>query len=279
MSSNITFMGVNPDLTILAATQNLIYSNSDPLVAVNAYSLFTPIVGTNSVINIQTKNVNFAGYRFKQTSATTDSDNFGKFEFQYFINNADTTGTTLWQYFQSAFTFNIASSAVLTLNANAVLVTKPIYGRRVTGLMYFTNNATATTSLAVNTWKKVSGTTTLAATGSEISMPASNKLTFTTSDASNPVPTVFVSADVVFKNSGVGPAGTVSFGIYKNGTILLAPNTNTTMVASATSFNTVSFQVMTTATSTDYFELWVMSSATNTPGITVTDGSISVASA
>lgn len=279
MTSNITINNINPDLTILGNIQNLIFDNTDPLVRLNAYSQFTPVVGTNSVINIQTRNVNLAGYRFKQTSATTDTDNFGKFEFQYYINDADTTGTTLWSYFQNAFSFYIASNPVLNLNANAVIFSKPIYGRRVTGLMYFSNNATATTSMAANTWMKVAGTTTLAATGSEISMPANNRLTFTTSEVSNPVPTVFVNANVVFKNAGVGPAATVSFGIYKNGTTLIVPNSNTTMVASATSFNTVSFQVMTTATSTDYFELWVMSSATNTPGLLISDGSISIEAA
>lgn len=285
MSSNITINNVNPDLVVLGATQRLIYDATDPLVRTQAYGQFVPIIGTNSVVNIETRNSNLAGFRLKQTSATTDTFSFGKLELQYFVNDTDTTGTTVWGYSPGtsagAHTFYTGSppsshTLLLTLDSTAALFTVPIYGRRVSGLMYFSGNATATTTMVANTWMKVLGTTTLAATGSEVSMPSNNRLTFTTSDASNPVPTVMVTANVVFANAGTGPAATVSFGIYKNGTTLIVPNSNTTMVASATSFNTVSFQVMTTATTTDYFELWVRSSATNTPGLLISDGSLSI---
>lgn len=288
MSSNITINGVNPDLTILGATQRFIFDPTDPLVRTEVFGQFVPIIGTNSVINLELRNSSLAGFRLKQTSATTDTFAFGKLEFQYYVNDADTTGTTVWQYSPGtttgAHSFYSGSppssnSLVLTLNNTAAIFSKPVYGRRVTGLMYFSANATATTTMVANTWLKVAGTTTLAATGSEITMPSNNRLTFTTSDPSNPTPTVFVTANFVFKNAGAASAATTSFGIYKNGTTLIAPSAGTTIAASSTNLNSVNLRVMTTASSTDYFELWAMNTVTNTPGITVTDGSISIESA
>lgn len=285
MSSNITVNNINPSLPVLGATQRFIYDSTDPLARTQAYAQYVPIIGTNSVNDIELRNSNLAGFRLKNTSATTDTFTFGKLETQYFVNDTDTTGTTIWQYSAGTttgiHTFYSGSppssnSLVLTLDATAALFAVPIYGRRVSGLMYFSANATATTTMVANTWMKVLGTTTLAATGSEVSMPFNNRLTFTTSDASSPVPTVLVTANVVFANAGSGANTTLSFGIYKNGTTLILPNSNTTMVVSTTNFNTVSFQVMTTANTTDYFELWVKSSATNTPGVLVSDGSISI---
>lgn len=285
MSSNITIHNQNSDLPILGSTQRFVYDPTDPLVRTQCFNQFTPIVGTNSVNDFELRNYNLAGYRLKNTLASTDTFAFGKFEFQYFVNDSDTTGTTIWQYSPGTATGShsfyagtppSSNNLVLTLDSTAAIFSVPIYGRRVSGLMYFSGNSTATASMAANTWMKVSGTTTLAATGSEITMPSSNRLTFTSSDPSAPIPTVQIRGNVVFKNAGTGPAATVSFGIYKNGTTLIAPYSSTTMVASATSFNIASFEVMTTATSTDYFELWVMSTAANSSGLTITDGSIAL---
>jgi hypothetical protein len=287
MSSNITINSVNPDLTILGATQRFVFDSTDPLVRAEVFGQFVPIIGTNSVINFELRNSDLAGFRLKQTSATTDTFDFGKLELQYYVNDADTTGTTVWQYSPGtttgAHTFYSGSppssnALILTLNNTAAIFTKPIYGRSVSGLMYFSGNATATTTMVTNTWLKVSGTTTLAATGSEITMPANNRLTFTTSDPSNPSPTIVITANFIFKNAGAASAGTTSFGIYKNGTTLIAPSSTTTIAASSTNWNSVSLRIMTAATSTDYFELWAMNSVTNTPGILVQDGSISIES-
>jgi hypothetical protein len=288
MSSNITINSVNPDLAILGATQRIVFDSTDPLVRTEVFGQFVPIIGTNSVINLELRNSDLAGFRLKQTSATTDTFDFGKLELQYYVNDADTTGTTVWQYSPGTTTGShsfysgsppSSNSLVLKLDSTAAIFSVPVYGRRVSGLMYFASNATATTTMVSNTWLKVLGTTTLAATGSEITMPANNRLTFTTSDPSNPVPTVFVTANIVFKNAGAASAATTSFGIYKNGTTLMAPISPTTIAASSTNLNQVSLRIMTTATSTDYFELWVMNSVTNTPGIIVSDGSISIESA
>ncbi len=288
MSSNITINNVNPDLAVLGSVQRIIYDSTDPLVRTEVFGQFVPIIGTNSVIDLELRNSNLAGFRLKQTSATTDTFAFGKLELQYYVNDADTTGTSVWQYSPGtatgAHTFYSGSppssnSLILTLNNTAAIFAKPIYGRRVTGLMYFSSNATATTTMVANTWMKVLGTTTLAATGSEITMPSNNRLTYTTSDPSNPVPTVFVTVNINFKNAGAASAAVTSFGIYKNGTTLMTPISATTIAASSTNLNQVSLRIMTTATTTDYFELWVMNTVTNTPGITVTDGSISIESA
>ncbi len=287
MSSNITINNVNPDLTVLGSVQRIIYDSTDPLVRTEVFGQFVPIIGTNSVIDLELRNSNLAGFRLKQTSATTDTFAFGKLELQYYVNDADTTGTSIWQYSPGtttgAHTFYSGSppssnSLILTLNNTAAIFAKPIYGRRVTGLMYFSSNATATATMVANTWMKVLGTTTLAATGSEITMPANNRLTFTSSDPSNPVPTVFVTANFVFKNAGAASAAITTFAIAKNG-VSINPVSLTTIAASSTNYNSVSIRVMTTASNADYFELWVANSVTNTPGITVTDGSISIESA
>jgi hypothetical protein len=287
MSSNITINNVNPDLAVLGSVQRIIYDSTDPLVRTEVFGQFVPIIGTNSVIDLELRNSNLAGFRLKQTSATTDTYAFGKLELQYYVNDADTTGTSIWQYSPGtttgAHTFYSGSppssnSLILTLNNTAAIFAKPIYGRRVTGLMYFSSNATATTTMVANTWMKVLGTTTLAATGSEITMPANNRLTFTSSDPSNPVPTVFLTANFIFKNAGAASAAITTFAIAKNG-VSINPVSLTTIAASSTNNNSVSIRVMTTASNADYFELWVANSVTNTPGIIVTDGSISIESA
>jgi len=287
MSSNITINNVNPDLAVLGSVQRIIYDSTDPLVRTEVFGQFVPIIGTNSVIDLELRNSNLAGFRLKQTSATTDTFAFGKLELQYYVNDADTTGTTVWQYSPGtttgAHTFYSGSppssnSLILTLNNTAAIYSKPIYGRRVTGLMYFSSNATATTTMVANTWMKVLGTTFLAATGSEITMPSNNRLTFTSSDPSNPVPTVFLTANFIFKNAGAASAAITTFAIAKNG-VSINPVSLTTIAASSTNNNSVSIRVMTTASNADYFELWVANSVTNTPGITVTDGSISIESA
>ena len=283
--SNVTINNINPDLPILGEHERFIYDATDPLTRSQCFNQFVPIIGTNSVNDFELRNHNLAGYRLKNTLATTDTFAFGKFEFQYFVNDSDTTGTTIWQYSpgtttgsHSFYAGNPPSSnnLVLTLDSTAAIFSVPVYGRRVSGLMYFSSNATATTTMVANTWMKVLGTTTLAATGSEITMPSNNRLTFTTSDASTPPPTVLITANFTFKNAGAASAATTSFGIYKNGTTLLSPVSPTTIAASSTNLNQVSFSVMTTATTADYFELWTMNTVTNTPGITVTDGSISI---
>jgi hypothetical protein len=287
MTSNITINSVNPDLAILGATQRVVFDASDPLVRTEVFGQFVPIVGTNSVIDLELRNSSLAGFRLKQTSATTDTFAFGKLELQYYVNDADTTGTTVWQYSPGTVTGShsfysgsppSSNSLVLKLDSTAAIFSVPVYGRRVSGLMYFAANATATTTMVANTWLKVLGATTLAATGSEITMPSNNRMTFTTSDASTSAPTVLITATIIFKNAGAASAAITSFGIYKNGTTLMAPISNTTIAASSTNLNSVSLQVMTTATTADYFELWAMNSVTNTPGITVTDGSISIVS-
>lgn len=287
MSSNITINNVNPDLAVLGSVQRIIYDSTDPLVRTEIFGQFAPIIGTNSVIDLELRNSNLAGFRLKQTSATTDTFAFGKLELQYYVNDADTTGTSVWQYSPGtttgAHTFYSGSppssnSLILTLNNTAAIFAKPIYGRRVTGLMYFSSNATATTTMVADVWMKVLGTTTLAATGSEITMPANNRLTFTSSDPSNPVPTVFLTANFIFKNAGAASAAITTFAIAKNG-VSINPVSLTTIAASSTNYNSVSIRVMTTASNADYFELWVANSVTNTPGIIVTDGSISIASA
>lgn len=288
MTSNITINNINPDLSILGSHQRFIYDPTDPLVRTQCYNQFVPIVGTNSVNDFELRNYNLAGYRLKNTLSSTDTYAFGKFEFQYFVNDSDTTGTTIWQYSPGSTTTGSHSfyagtppssnTLVLTLDSTAAIFSVPVYGRRVSGLMYFSGNSTATASMVANTWMKVLGTTTLAATGSEITMPSSNRLTFTTSDASTSPPTVVITANFTFKNAGAASAATTSFGIYKNGTTLLSPTSPTTIAASSTNLNQVSLSVMTTATTADYFELWTMNTVTNTPGITVTDGSISISS-
>lgn len=287
MTSNITVNSVNPDLTILGSTQRFIYDPADPLIRTQVYCQFVPVIGTNSVSDLELRNSNLAGFRLKQTSTTTDTFTFGKLEFQYFVNDADTTGTTIWQYSPGTVTGShsfyagsppSSNNLVLKLDSAAALFSVPIYGRRVSGLMYFSGNTTATTTMVANTWLKVLGTTTLAATGSEISMPSNNRLTFTTSDASSSAPTVLITAAINFKNAGAASAATTSFGIYKNGTTLITPTSSTTIAASSTNLNSVSLQIMTTATTADYFEIWAMNTVTNTPGITVTDGSICITS-
>lgn len=287
MTSNITINNVNPDLAILGSTQRFIFDAADPLTRTQVYGQFVPVVGTNSVVDLELRNSNLAGFRLKQTSATTDTFAFGKLELQYYVNDADTTGTTIWQYSPGTVTGShsfyagsppSSNNLVLKLDSTAALFSVPIYGRRVSGLMYFSGNTTATTTMVANTWLKVLGTTTLAATGSEISMPSNNRLTFTTSDASSSAPTVLITAAINFKNAGAASAATTSFGIYKNGTTLITPTSSTTIAASSTNLNSVSLQIMTTATTADYFEIWAMNTVTNTPGITVTDGSICITS-
>lgn len=164
---------------------------------------------------------------------------------------------------------------IANMTANSVIFSKPIYGRRVSGTMYFNSNATTTPIGTINTWTKILGTTTLASSASEFTMPSNNRLQYVSSDPSAPAVTVLITATVTF--TWPAAASTViGFSIHKNGT-LVDPASFHNSTAASTFFN-VKIQVQTTLNNNDYIELFGYSSATNVTGITASYGSISVQS-
>lgn len=262
MSSNLPIMGINPDCKVLGADQKFIYGSTDAIVKLRAFSEFVPTVLNDSVIDVESRNVNLSGFRWKHTTKTTDSSNYGRLKLQSFIN--DDAGSDILEYDQTS------------LNLSVPLVsTQLTYGRKTSGCIYFDTNTTDTAPLTAATWTKVLGTT-IAATSntSDITMPANNRIVYTpvvTGTSS----TFMMTASISCQNRAT-TAGILWFGLFKNGTTLIGTPSKTTLVASSTNnFNTV-VQVQETLASGDYVELWCLNTLASTGGIRVTDSSISM---
>lgn len=83
------------DLKMLSNDQRFIFGNNtlpEPLAAFKIDNIFTPVVGTPSVTNFETRNNTLSGFRWIHTTTTTDT--FGSYKLQSFVN-AQSTGTDI----------------------------------------------------------------------------------------------------------------------------------------------------------------------------------------
>lgn len=262
MSSNITIEGIDPDCNILGADQKFIYGATDPIVKLRAFSQFVPTVPNDSVIDKESRNVNLSGFRWRHTTKTTDSSNYGRLKLQYFTS--DGAGTDILEYNQTSLNISVP-----------VVSSQLTYGRRSSGCIYFDTNTTDTAPLALATWTKVLGTTTASLSNtSDITMPANNRITYTPV-VSGTSSTFLLTASISCQNRAT-TAGILWFGLFKNGTTLIGAPSKTTLVASSTNNFNVVVQGQDTLFSGDYVELWCLNTLASTGGIRVTDASITL---
>lgn len=92
--------------------QRWTFSNNDPHVRIQAFSQFVPTSFNNSTINIESRNYNYAGFRWHHTTKSTDVNSFGSFTFQSFIS--DGAGTDIFGF--DGTNFNIYSPVFLNNN-------------------------------------------------------------------------------------------------------------------------------------------------------------------
>lgn len=95
------------DLKMLSNDQRFIFGNNtlpEPLAAFKIDNIFTPVVGTPSVTNFETRNNTLSGFRWVHT--TNSGDTFGSLKLQSFVN-AQSTGTDILLFNQNGtITFN-----------------------------------------------------------------------------------------------------------------------------------------------------------------------------
>lgn len=252
--SNITVEAIDPDCKVLGADQKFIYGDTDAIVKLRAFSEFIPTVLNDSVIDKESRNVNLSGFRWKHTTKTTDSSNYGRLKLQSFIN--DDAGSDILEYDQTS------------LNLSVPLVsTQTTYGRRPGGSLFMNGNTTDTAGLSADAPTKVLGSTTSASLV-DVAMYASNRLTYVPS-ISGVSQTFLISANITFQNMDT-TAGLASFYIYKNGTTPLGVKSAVTMTASSTNSMFVNVQVRETLAPNDYVEIWCSSSVASTAGMRAT---------
>lgn len=336
--SNITINGINPELEILGQYQSFNYPVSDSIATFQVYNPFIPIVSADSVINIDTTNLNLGGFRWEHRSEDTDSHAYGSFKLQHFVAVGGSTdilgfdserinfyysltmagagdegiirfpseaqpkrlvffdgvgdaysgigcgsGGQMMFNVLSGQTFNFyddwggTPTLIIQFGSNFVRAYQTIFGRRPSGIIYFSGNTTDTPSLTLNVWTKVLGTTTASSLNTDdFTMPANNRMTYNPAHSSTS--TSFIRACVSFQNRS-SQAPLLTFGIYKNGTTLLTPQCRETLVASSTNTLNATVEVLDTLVPGDYIELWVMSSVTSASGIRVTDAAITISAA
>ena len=250
--SNITVAGITPDLIILGDYQRLIYLAADPIVKSQTFSQFVPTSLANSVINVESRNNLLSGFRWAHTSTTTDAHAFGTLKLQSFVT--DGSGTDILGFDGTNLNFNYTS-----------------YGNRPCGLLKWSANTTNTPISVASTFAKALGTTTLSSSSKCGTMPSNNRLTFTP-DLGTQTISVLAKAIVSFKWAGSGtPILTIA--INKNSS-QQSPTASITSVA-ANNLYSASVECLISMTNADYLEVWVTSSATDTTGLTIVDGSLS----
>lgn len=99
------------DLKMQTNDQRFIFGNNalpEPLASFKIDNIFTPVVGTPSVTNFETRNNTLSGFRWVHT--TNSSDTFGSLKLQSFVN-AQSTGTDILLFnADGTITFNSSVS-------------------------------------------------------------------------------------------------------------------------------------------------------------------------
>lgn len=86
------------------------FSPTDPHVRVQSFSQFVPTVNNDSTINFESRNFNYAGFRWHHVTKSTDTNKYGSFHFQNFIS--DGTGTDIFSF--DGTNFNIYAPVFTT---------------------------------------------------------------------------------------------------------------------------------------------------------------------
>lgn len=142
------------------------------------------------------------------------------------------------------------------------------------GYVFMQNNATANLSMAQNTWYKISGTTSTIASYLNFFSTGgtSNKLVYTFTPATGGTVTYLKYAISLTFTTSSGKE--IDIQIRKNGVADSIPPT--TSISSTGANNSTTLTGIVTAAFNDYFELYVRTTSTGTPNVTVSDLTISL---
>lgn len=169
-----------------------------------------------------------------------------------------TTGSHIWY----AGVNSTSSNELMRLRGNGDLTvtTGTIYGRRVSGTISMQNNITGTVINTANLFTKVLGTTT-SSNLNQMSMPQSNRITYTGITGNSIVALITCSFSATFNT---GASNEVIFAIYKNGALI--PESRISFDFNAVSAITLpvipyNISITTTLNNNDYVELWVTMNA------------------
>ena len=157
-----------------------------------------------------------------------------------------------------AGTSSSTSNELFRISGNGdTLTAGTIYGRRVSGSLSMQGNATTTTVSTANTFVKVAGTTT-SSNLNQMSMPQSNRITYT--GTTSIVALVTCSFTATYNT---GNTDEIIFAIYKNGAQIPESRISFDLNNIFGSIPTMPFNINTTTTlnTNDYVELWVTMTA------------------
>lgn len=110
--SKFTASGTVPNQESLGAYHRFDFGDTNPQVKLQAFSLFAPTPQNDSSINIESRNFNYAGFRWRHLTKSTDSNLFGSFSLQSFIS--DGAGIDIFGF--KGGNFNIYFPVFLTNN-------------------------------------------------------------------------------------------------------------------------------------------------------------------
>lgn len=109
-TTKFTAGAIVPSLDVWGRYQRFNFSATNPHVKLQAFSKFVPTANNTSTINIESRNFNYAGFRWHHLTQSTDTNKYGSFHFQSFIS--DGTGTDIFSF--DGTNFNIYVPTFLT---------------------------------------------------------------------------------------------------------------------------------------------------------------------
>lgn len=113
-TTSFTVRGIIPDHPVQGFYQRLTFNKYTPVAKVQASSKFVPTAISDSVINYETRNYQYSGFRFKHVSALSDVNAFGSFKLQSFIGDGD--GTDVFGFngtdFSLEFPFDVKNNRI-----------------------------------------------------------------------------------------------------------------------------------------------------------------------
>lgn len=85
--SKFTVSSALPDLSINGRYQRFTHNAFNPISKFQIFSRFVPTPISDSIINIESRNNQYSGFRWNHTSTTGDANPYGEFSFQSFIGD------------------------------------------------------------------------------------------------------------------------------------------------------------------------------------------------
>lgn len=95
-TTKFTAGAIVPSQDVWGHYQRFNFSVYNPHAKLQAFSQFVPTTNNTSTINIESRNFNYAGFRWHHLTKSTDTNSFGSFKFQSFVS--DGIGTDIYGF-------------------------------------------------------------------------------------------------------------------------------------------------------------------------------------